>query len=217
MVVLSHLSSEMPPLFCCYYCAKLHPVKLVGPPSNGRLGSGDECPEIGGMVNHHQPGPIPSPLLNAHGLGSLYRFRLAHLALAMERHHYGPAHGIPLESLSYTEVNATAAMFTMLFSVEPRICPAEQGPPTLVLQLQDWALIQDDDAGAEQFTRIMRNWRICRHQIFNTLQERLSLAIYAPGFVGIRTERHGSSSVRNAAWSFNSTCGIVVGRGGRSL
>ncbi|KAL2784443.1 hypothetical protein BJX66DRAFT_329995 [Aspergillus keveii] len=127
MVVLSRLSREIPPLFCCYYCAKLHPVKLVGPPLNGRLGSGDECPEIGGMVDHHQPGPIPSPLLNAHGLGSLYRFRLAHLALAMERHHYGPAHGIPLESLSYTEVNATAAMFTMLFSVEPRICPAEQG------------------------------------------------------------------------------------------
>jgi hypothetical protein len=73
-------------------------------------------------------------------------------------------------------------MFTTLFSVEPRICPAEQGPATLILQLQDWVLIHDDDSGAEQFAPIMRNWRMCRHQFFHTLQERLSFAIYAPGF-----------------------------------
>ncbi|KAL3491022.1 hypothetical protein BJX62DRAFT_237623 [Aspergillus germanicus] len=172
----------MPPLFCCYYCAKLHRANLVGPPPNERLGSGDECPEIGGMIDHHQAGPIPSPLLNAHGLGSLYRFRLAHLVLATKRHHYGPAHGISLDTLSYTEVTATAAMFATLFSVEPRICPAERGLATLVLQLQDWALIHDDDSGAEQFARVMRNWRLCRHQFFDTLQERFSFAIYAPGF-----------------------------------
>jgi hypothetical protein len=28
----------------------------------------------------------------------------------------------------------------------------------------------------------MRNWRLCRHQFFGTLQERLAFAIYAPGF-----------------------------------
>jgi hypothetical protein len=89
------------------------------------------------MGDHHQPGPIPSPLLNTYGLGSLYRFRLAHPVLAMKRYHHGPAHGIPLDTLSYTEVTATAAMFTTLFSVEPRICPAKQGPPALILQLQD--------------------------------------------------------------------------------
>jgi hypothetical protein len=42
-------------------------------------------------------------------------------------------------------------MFTTLFSVEARICPAEQGPSTLVLQLQDWTLIHDDESGVLEY------------------------------------------------------------------
>ena len=61
----------------------------------------------------------------------------------MRRHYYGPGHGIPTESLSFTEVQVSAdedkpERVTTLLSVEARICLEST---SLSLRIQHWALI----------------------------------------------------------------------------
>ncbi|KAL3459489.1 hypothetical protein BJX64DRAFT_291158 [Aspergillus heterothallicus] len=180
--VLFRVARDLPDMFCCYHCSKLHMRNLVSPPTKPPLGGHYECPEISGCEARDIPGEITSPLLAIYRPGGVYLFRMCHLTLAMKRHHQGPQHGISLDTLSYTEVSAVDAFFTTLTSIHARICPNGQRKSTLILQVQDWVLIHDDVSGVNEFEPIVQYKRICHHRCRLSLKEIIPLTVRARGF-----------------------------------
>lgn len=132
---LTTLARDLPGHFFCHHCSRLHLWHEVGPPGpalqpKNRLPCVEDQLELWRCVR-------------AHLSMSRYRFVFPHLQLAMRRHYYGPGHGIPTESLSFTEVQVhidedKPEQVTTLLSVEARICLE---PTSLSLRIQQWALI----------------------------------------------------------------------------
>ena len=135
---LKTLTRDLPHRFFCHSCNRLHPrgrLRAPGPLFRRReehlqcLGDyGTALPCSFGNPNH-----------------SFYSFSFKHLQLVMEKYHYGFDHGIPAESLSFTEVSVptdgiheTGDGVARLLSVEARICPRPVG---LYLRVQHWLFV----------------------------------------------------------------------------
>ncbi|RAK75713.1 uncharacterized protein BO72DRAFT_157978 [Aspergillus fijiensis CBS 313.89] len=148
---LSRLVRDLPRMFCCHYCARLHPITDVRPPAVDQI-IFTKCPDLGAPYLYRGDGPLPSLwwFFRVHGLPSGYRFQHCHLVAVLQNHTFGGCLGIDSESLAYTEVVDDPAdpARTTLLSVEGRVyVPAGAGPtpPSLVLQIQQWVLFDDDD------------------------------------------------------------------------
>ncbi|RAH44919.1 uncharacterized protein BO95DRAFT_390954 [Aspergillus brunneoviolaceus CBS 621.78] len=148
---LNRLVRDLPRMFCCHYCARLHPITDVRPPAIDQL-IVTKCPDLGALYLYRGDGPLPSLMwfFRVHGLPSGYRFQHCHLVAVLHNHSCGGRGGINAESLAYTEVvdYPEDPARTTLLSVEGRVyvpAGARSTPPSLVLQIQQWVLFHDDD------------------------------------------------------------------------
>ena len=159
---LARLERDYPALFYCESCSILHPRDAIGPPGPAFQ------PEIS-LRRHTDKNEPPSLSLwrsvDVHPMHSLYDFNFMHLQLAMKRYHHGPEHGIPTESLAYTEVRwFEERSVTTLLSVEARACCDQTKPSPMCLRIQNWALVGGGASrSAEDFlSKIGFIW-ICTH------------------------------------------------------
>ncbi|PYI25561.1 hypothetical protein BP00DRAFT_358167 [Aspergillus indologenus CBS 114.80] len=148
---LNRLVRDLPRMFCCHYCARLHSITDVLPPATDQI-IFTKCPDLGAPYRYRGDGPLPSLMwsFKVHSLPSGYRFQHCHLAAVLQNHSCGGRWGINSESLAYTEVvdYPEDPARTTLLSVEGRVyvpAGARSTPPSLVLQIQQWVLFHDDD------------------------------------------------------------------------
>ncbi|RAK89441.1 hypothetical protein BO79DRAFT_227650 [Aspergillus costaricaensis CBS 115574] len=167
LLVLTRLTRDLPKMFCCHYCAKLHRITDVLHPARS-MGFRHRCPDLG--VWHRKcPQPSIRWLLSVHCMTTLYDFRHCHLVAVLQNYHSGGRCGINAESLAFTEVvdYPQQPARTTLLSVEGRVCtPAgARQRPSLVLQIQQWVLIHDlqvfSDRGLDVALSVLHNWFIC--------------------------------------------------------
>ncbi|OJI91322.1 hypothetical protein ASPTUDRAFT_52995 [Aspergillus tubingensis CBS 134.48] len=165
--VLTRLTRDLPKMFCCHYCAKLHRITDVLHPARS-MGFRHRCPDLG--VWHRKCSqPSIRWLLSVHCMTTLYDFRHCHLVAVLQNYHSGGRYGINAESLAFTEVvdYPQQPARTTLLSVEGRVCaPARaRQRPSLVLQIQQWVLIHDlqvfSDRGLDVALSVLHNWFIC--------------------------------------------------------
>src|SRR6266498_1469426 len=135
-IFLSSLARDLPAHFFCYHCSRLHLRDKVGPP-------GPAFQPLNRLSCRNKHESI-WPCFLSHRCDSDYRFVFPHLHLAMKRHRRGPSHGIPLDSLSFIEVQLSddereEDKTTTLLSVEARISSDE-----FYLRIQQWALISSN-------------------------------------------------------------------------
>lgn len=136
---LTTLTRDLPGHFLCHHCSCIHLRDNLGPPGPALQ------PKTRLLCIKSLSRPLENldHCVHAHQIGSFFRFTFPHLQLAMKRHFHGAEHGIPYESLSFTEVHVSyprdeAERLTTLLSVEARICSK---PSSLCLRIQHWALI----------------------------------------------------------------------------
>ncbi|GKZ86131.1 hypothetical protein AnigIFM56816_000982 [Aspergillus niger] len=132
-------------MFCCHYCAKLHPITDVLHPASSK-DLHHACPDLG-ILHGNGPQPWIRWIVSVHCLPTHYDFRHCHLAAVLQNYKCGGRYGINAESLAYTEVvdYPQQPAMTTLPSVEGRVCtPAgARQTPSLVLQIQHWVLFHD--------------------------------------------------------------------------
>lgn len=167
LLVLTRLTRDLPKMFCCHYCAKLHRITDVIHPARS-MGFRHRCPDLG--VWHRKcPQPSIRWLLSVHCMTTLYDFRHCHLVAVLQNYHSGGRYGINAESLAFTEVvdYPQQPRITTLLSVEGRVCtPAgAHKRPSLVLQIQQWVLVHDlkvfSDRGLDVVLSVLHNLFIC--------------------------------------------------------
>ncbi|RAL12769.1 uncharacterized protein BO97DRAFT_451452, partial [Aspergillus homomorphus CBS 101889] len=149
--VLIRLVRDLPRMFCCHRCGKLHPITDVLHPARSSNAIRYECSDLKWRLYRRMSLP-PSLIqrVSVHCLPSKYTFHHCHLAAVMQNHDRGGGrYGINADSLAYTEVvdYPEDPARTTLLSVEGRICtPVGAHPtPSLVLQMQQWVLFHDID------------------------------------------------------------------------
>ncbi|PYH35085.1 uncharacterized protein BO87DRAFT_434642 [Aspergillus neoniger CBS 115656] len=165
--VLTRLTRDLPKMFCCHYCAKLHRITDVLHPARS-MGFRHRCSDLG--VWHRKcPQPSIRWLIAVHCMTTLYDFRHCHLVAVLQNYHSGGRYGINAESLAFTEVvdYPQQPARTTLLSVEGRVCtPAgARQRPSLVLQIQQWVLVHDlqvfSDRGLDVALSVLHNFFIC--------------------------------------------------------
>ncbi|PYH96615.1 hypothetical protein BO71DRAFT_427866 [Aspergillus ellipticus CBS 707.79] len=157
---LNRLVRDLPRMFCCHNCARLHPITDVARPAIGPS-IYQKCPDLG------------APYLG-------YDFHHYHLVAVLQNHSCGGRWGINAESLAYTEVvdYPEDPARTTLLSVEGRVCMpagARPAPPSLVLQIQQWVLFHDSDVvfsdrDTDVHLSVFRHLFICRWQTLGTAE-----------------------------------------------
>lgn len=161
--LLTRIVVELPHMFYCHYCVKLHPIADVSHPSL-TADVHNNCPGIG-LLRRSNFADSLWIFFNVHGMTSLYHFRHSHLVASMKNHYHGQTHGITAESLAYTEVMhwRFRPTVTTLLSVEGHVCSLDRDGPTLVLQVQNWVLFHDKpdtDTIMSTFSHIL----VCQHE-----------------------------------------------------
>lgn len=203
---LHRLAKYEPRHYICKSCHRLHHVQSVQLP--GPLCKPPSCYDAPSQLtlrpwnrtDHYLF--LDQPLrLTQFPCYTPYKFYFVHLQLAMRRFMHGPEFGIPVESLSYTEV-ATSRIVTKantihpeleetrlidervqlntqttLFSVDARICTS---PPSLFLRTQELAVVCREKAWKLLPDPFTDSIRICWHistsnsgdlYIWNTISE----------------------------------------------
>ncbi|KAL4882170.1 hypothetical protein BJY04DRAFT_49708 [Aspergillus karnatakaensis] len=161
LATLNRISRDVPDLFCCWSCGKLHRSENINPPTSPpiiRFSTRPIC-----LTDLKKPAKIRyrSLAINCHE--TFYDFQQCHLMLAMKRHYLGEKHGISLETLFCTEI-VEFPEYTTLMSVEPRIChPDKETHPALVLQVQNWLLLHDTEPSHYIMPIFLRKLPICHH------------------------------------------------------
>ncbi|RDK47539.1 hypothetical protein M752DRAFT_299433 [Aspergillus phoenicis ATCC 13157] len=145
LLVLTRLIRDSPRMFCCDYCAKLHPItEVLHPASSKNLHHA--CPDLG-ILHGNGPQPWIRWIVSVHCLPTHYDFRHCHLAAVLQNYKCGGRYGINAESLAYTEVvdYPQQPAIPTLLSVEGRVCTPTGAHqiPSLVLQIQHWVLFHD--------------------------------------------------------------------------
>ncbi|KAL5338875.1 hypothetical protein BJX70DRAFT_388299 [Aspergillus crustosus] len=108
--VLVRIADDLPDMFCCHTCAKLHPTKDVLHPAVLTL-KRSTCPEIETLARY----PFPPSLSLHFRAGTIYYFRHCHLATVMKSHH----HAHSKEVMDWSDFGPVK---TTLVSVVARIC-----------------------------------------------------------------------------------------------
>lgn len=167
--ILMRIDRDLPHLFYCAYCTKLHRIKDVPHPTSRSKTSRHPCPDMELLFSRGLY--IPENLWTIFGgrfAPILYAFRHCHLAVVMKNHYHGHRYktqDFTVKSLSYLAVENSVldrAIATLL-SVEGRVCSLEQNCSTLVLQTQQWVLFHDKPGIDDMFKRL--GWvSICRHK-----------------------------------------------------
>lgn len=131
---LIRLERDLPAHFFCEFCSALHSRDSIGPPGPAF----QPRKRLRRHIENNRP-PSLWRSVDVHPVHSLYEFNFTHLQLAMKRYYLGPDHGVPTESLSYTEVRVFGEkQVTTLLSVEAQICSASN----LCMRVQNWALVE---------------------------------------------------------------------------
>ncbi|EEP75968.1 predicted protein [Uncinocarpus reesii 1704] len=132
------LTRDLPSCYFCHVCLSLHLRDRLGPPApiNWSLLK-YACTD-----SYMEP-PLWDCFAALKGHVSGYWLFFAHVQLVMARHYQGPAYGLPLDMLSYTEVKAhtepDGAKVTILLSFDARICSRSA---SLCLRNQQWILLR---------------------------------------------------------------------------
>lgn len=210
--VFTRLSRDLPRMFCCYYCAKLHRIIDVRHPACTGALVHKKCPDLG--LYYREGGPLPSLrwYVSIHRLSSRYHFHHCHLIAALQNYYCGGRHGINVDTLAYTEVVDSPAVpaRTTLLSVEGRVCTPAGGAcpmPSLVLQIQQWMLFHDVDIASDWDAKVsewvLLDHSICGSQTLRTqeITDEILSAIRQRGFF-----RDGLSTAAKCMQC--STCGV---------
>ncbi|OJJ06237.1 hypothetical protein ASPVEDRAFT_315774 [Aspergillus versicolor CBS 583.65] len=172
--ILMRVDRDLPHLFYCPYCTKLHRIKDIPHPTLRSKKIRRPCPDMG--LPFSRGLYIPENLwtfLGGRFSPMLYAFRHCHLAAVMKNHYHGYRHtpqGLTVKWLSYMAVENSVLdrAITTLLSVEGRVCSLEQNCSTLVLQTQQWVLFHDTPGIQDIFKRL--GWVfICRHKEMGSL------------------------------------------------
>ncbi|KAL4956730.1 hypothetical protein BDW69DRAFT_192183 [Aspergillus filifer] len=155
--VVTRIAADLPSMFCCLSCARLHRTAAVSHP-NLHMELNNKCPHIG-MHN----GSYLDPLWT--NIGINYNFRYSHLLAVMKNYYNGHISGLTVESLAYTEVISPLSRpeFTWLLSVDGRICPTGGKESTLILQAQNWLLFHGEP-NIDKIMSHLRSTYTCFHQ-----------------------------------------------------
>lgn len=151
---LSRLARDLPNTYVCFYCEKLHPsmgIRLpgIGPPTP--LRPLITCPEQNPELETELLKPVDQVNRLYFDKMMAYKLRFCHVALAMQRYHLGPSHGIPVEWLSSTTVyRRNHDNILRLLSVEAQIAPVSPtgNDASLIIQIQAWAMHVGSGIGA---------------------------------------------------------------------
>ncbi|KAL5335194.1 hypothetical protein BJX70DRAFT_375755 [Aspergillus crustosus] len=180
--VLSRLSRYLPDQFLCWFCASLHRSTSINPPTSPPI-TRFRTKRICHVNTEETSSRYRSLVINSRD--TFYDFQQSHLFLAMKRLYFGPEHGISLDSLSCTEV-IEFEEHTTLMSIKARICHPSQSQfspdsksnskskwnlhPRLILQVQNWLLINDPDPTPQTISRLLQNLTVCKHKDAESLQ-----------------------------------------------